>query len=75
VYGPPESAYANDVKVRYIQNDPQPGDLSELARLASSGKLRIEIATTYPFSEAPKALSDLLDPAMHTRGKLVVMGA
>jgi NADPH:quinone reductase-like Zn-dependent oxidoreductase len=74
LYGPPESAYANDVKVRYIQNDPQPGDLSELARLASSGKLRIEIGATYPFSEAPKALSDLLDPATHTRGKLVVKG-
>ena len=72
LYGPEQSAYPNGVNVHYIQNSPQPGDLAELARLASTGKLRIEIGRTYPIVEAPKALSDLTDPTKHTRGKLVV---
>lgn len=72
LYGPEQGAYPNGVSVRYIQNRPQPGDLAELARLASTGKLRIEIGRTYPFDEAPDALSDLTDPGKHTRGKLVV---
>jgi NADPH2:quinone reductase len=72
LYGPEESAFPNGVRVHYIQNRPQPGDLAELARLAAMGKLRVEIGKIYPFVEAPKALSDLTDPAKHTRGKLVV---
>jgi NADPH2:quinone reductase len=72
LYGPEQSAYPNGVQVHYIQNRPQPGDLSELARLASTGELRIEIGKTYSFQEAPEALSDLVDPTKHTRGKLVV---
>jgi NADPH2:quinone reductase len=72
LYGPDQSAYPNGVKVHYIQNDPQPGDLAELARLASTGALRIEIGKKYPLAEAPKALTDLADPTKHTRGKLVV---
>jgi NADPH2:quinone reductase len=72
LYGPDQGAYPNAVSVRYIQNRPQPGDLAELARLASTGKLRIEIGRTYPFDEAPNALSDLTNPGKHTRGKLVV---
>jgi NADPH:quinone reductase-like Zn-dependent oxidoreductase len=72
LYGPEQSAYPNGVTVHYIQNNPQRGDLAELARLGSTGKLRIEIGKTYPFAEAPKALSDLTDPTKHTRGKLVV---
>lgn len=72
LYGPPQSAYSNGVNVHYIESDPQPGDLAELARLASTGALRVEIGRTYPFAEAPNALSDLADPKKHTRGKLVV---
>jgi|HubBroStandDraft_5_1064220.scaffolds.fasta_scaffold00072_10 NADPH2:quinone reductase len=72
LYGPEQSAYPKSVRVNYIQSRPQPGDLSELAHLVSTGKLRIEIGKTYSFLEAPEALSDLLDPTKHTRGKLVV---
>lgn len=50
--GPEESAYSNGVRVHYIEMSPQPGDLAELARLASTVKLRIEIGKTYPFTEA-----------------------
>jgi NADPH:quinone reductase len=72
LYGPDQSAYPNGVRVHYIQSSPQPGDLAELARLASAGTLRVEVGKTYPFTEASQALSDLLDPTKHTRGKLVV---
>jgi NADPH:quinone reductase len=72
LYGPEQSAYPIGVSVRYIHTSPKPGDLAELARLASTGKLRVEIGKAYPFAQAPKALSDLADPAKHTRGKLVV---
>jgi NADPH:quinone reductase len=72
LYGPDQSAYPSGVHVHYIQNRSEPGDLSELARLASTAKLRIEVGKTYSFLEAPAALSDLVDPAKHTRGKLVV---
>lgn len=72
LYGPEQSAYPNGVTVHYIENRPEPGDLAELARLASTAKLRVEIGKTYPFDQAPKAFSDLTDPTKHTRGKLVV---
>jgi NADPH:quinone reductase len=72
LYGPKQSAYPNEVTVHYIQNSPQPGDLTELVRLASTRQLRVEIGKTYPFAEAPQALSDLSDPKKRTRGKLVV---
>jgi NADPH2:quinone reductase len=72
LYGPDQAEYPNGVSVHYIQNRPQAGDLGELARLASAGKLRIEIGKTYPFAEASQALSDLSDRTKHTRGKLVV---
>jgi NADPH:quinone reductase-like Zn-dependent oxidoreductase len=72
LYGPDQSAYPNGVKVHYIQNKPQPGDLAELAGLASTGQLKIEIGKTYPFGSAPQALTDLTDPGKHTRGKIVV---
>ena len=72
LYGPEQSAYPNGVSVHYIHTSPQAGDLDELAQLASSGRLRIEIGKKYPFVEAPQALSDLRDSTKHTRGKLVV---
>jgi NADPH:quinone reductase len=70
--GPEQSAFPNAVTVHYIQNSPQAGDLAELARLAAAGTLRIEIGRDYTFAQAPNALTDLLDPSKHTRGKLVV---
>jgi NADPH2:quinone reductase len=72
LYGPQQSAYPNGVRVHYIQNRPQASDLSELVRLASTGKLRIEIGRTYSFLQAPEALSDLMDSTKHAHGKLVV---
>jgi NADPH:quinone reductase-like Zn-dependent oxidoreductase len=70
--GPEQDAFKNNVNVRYIQLTAQDGDLEDLARRAAEGKLRVEIGRTYDLAQAPQALSDLLDPAKHTRGKLVI---
>jgi len=70
--GPDQSAFPEDVNVRYIQNDPHPGDLADLGRRAASGELRVEVSETYPFDEAKQAFVDLADPKRHTRGKLAV---
>ncbi len=70
--GPDQDAFPNGIKVRYIQMSAQPGDLDYLARLAADGALRIEIARTYDLADAPQALADLMDPAKHTRGKLML---
>jgi NADPH:quinone reductase-like Zn-dependent oxidoreductase len=71
LYDPDQNAYPNGVSVHYIQDSPQPGDLAELARLASTGKLRVEIGKTYPIVEAPKALSDLTDRQTASRTRVV----
>ncbi|MGZ3497412.1 MAG: NADP-dependent oxidoreductase [Vulcanimicrobiaceae bacterium] len=72
LFGPDQSAFPEDVNVRYIHLDAHPGDLEELGRRAAAGELRVEVAETYPFTEAKQALIDLVDPHRHTRGKLVV---
>jgi NADPH:quinone reductase-like Zn-dependent oxidoreductase len=70
--GPAQSAFPEDVNVRYVMLDARAGDLADLARRAASGELKIEIAETYPFAQAKQALADLADPKEHTRGKRVV---
>ncbi len=70
--GPEQSAYPKPVNVQYIQNNPQEGDLDDLARRAADGKLRVEVGHAYDLSQAGQALADLMDPAKHTRGKFVI---
>lgn len=70
--GPPQSAFPEDVNVRYIQTDAHPGDLDDLARRAASGDLRIEIGDPYPFEDAKQSLVDIVAPNHHARGKLVI---
>lgn len=70
--GPAQNAFGKNVTVHYIQLTAQDGDLEDLARGAAQGKLRVEIGGTYDLAQAPQALADLLDPARHTRGKLVI---
>ncbi|MGZ3575626.1 MAG: NADP-dependent oxidoreductase [Vulcanimicrobiaceae bacterium] len=70
--GPEQDAFKKNVNVRYIQLTAHDGDLDDLARRAEDGKLRVEIERTYGLAQAPQALSDLTDPAKHTRGKLVI---
>ena len=70
--GPDQSAFANDIRVHYIQLTAQPGDLADLAQRAADGELRIEVAAEYELAQAAQAMADLMDHAKHTRGKLVV---
>ena len=72
LFGPGQDAFKKNVSVHYIQLTAQDGDLENLARRAAEGKLRVEIGRTYALDQAPQALADLLDPAKHTRGKLVI---
>lgn len=72
LYGPEQSALPSGITVHYIQLKAKDDDLKDLARRAASGELHIEIGRTYALSEAAQALTDLYDPAKHTRGKLVV---
>jgi NADPH:quinone reductase-like Zn-dependent oxidoreductase len=70
--GPGQDAFGKNVSVHYIQLTAQDGDLEDLASRAAEGKLRVEIGGTYDLAQAPLALVDLVDPAKHTRGKLVI---
>lgn len=70
--GPDQSAFAGNISVRYIQMSAQRGDLEAIAQRAADGKLRVEIGATYDLEQAPQALADLIDPAKHTRGKLII---
>jgi len=46
------------------------GLLAELARLATSGTLRVTVAGTFPLAEAGAAQARIADG--HTRGKLLL---
>jgi NADPH2:quinone reductase len=70
--GPGRDAFKKNLNVHYIQLTAEYGDLEDLARRAAEGQLRVEIGGTYDLAHAPQALADLLDPAKHTRGKLVI---
>jgi NADPH:quinone reductase-like Zn-dependent oxidoreductase len=72
LYGPSQDAFPNGANVHYIQLTAQDGDLEDLAQRAAGGKLRVEIGHRYDLSQAGQALADLVDPAKHTRGKLIV---
>ncbi|WP_425559945.1 zinc-binding dehydrogenase [Kitasatospora paranensis] len=46
--------------------------MEDLAARAADGRLRVEIGATYPFAEAPQAVSDFA--GKHIRGKVVITG-
>ncbi|MFH8489478.1 NADP-dependent oxidoreductase [Streptomyces longisporoflavus] len=54
----------------YVFTRPSTSDLTELGRMAGDGRLRVEIARSFPLEKAAEA-HDLIR-AGHTRGKLVV---
>lgn len=54
----------------YVWVRPNAEQLGELAQLAATGDLRVEIAATYPLDEAAAAYAALEEG--HTRGKIVV---
>src|SRR5580704_4075835 len=70
--GPGQDEFKKNVSVHYIKLTARDGDLEDLARRAAEGKLRVEIGCAYDLAQAPQALADMIDPAKHTRGKLVI---
>jgi NADPH2:quinone reductase len=70
--GPGQDEFKKNVSVHYIKLTARDGDLEDLARRAAEGKLRVEIGGAYDLAQAPQALADMIDPAKHTRGKLVI---
>jgi NADPH:quinone reductase-like Zn-dependent oxidoreductase len=66
--GPP--SFDRDVTARYTGTTTPAGRLAELAGLAATGALRVEIDTEYPFAEARQALTDFA--GRHVRGKVVI---
>lgn len=70
--GPDASAFPRSIDVHSIQMSAGEGDLEDLLQRVASGKLRVEIGKIYDLSQTAQALTDLIDPSKHTRGKLVV---
>jgi NADPH:quinone reductase-like Zn-dependent oxidoreductase len=56
---------------RYVFVRPDSGDLDTLRGLAETGKLKVEIAHTFPLEEAAKAQE--LSATGHTRGKIALV--
>lgn len=54
----------------YVFVQPNPGQLKEIAGLVDSGKLKPEIETVLPLTEAAKAQK--MSQGLHTRGKIVL---
>lgn len=54
----------------YVFVRPSPGQLTELAGLIDAGKVRVDLAATYPFDQAVEAYRRLKDG--HVRGKIVL---
>ncbi|WP_329060144.1 zinc-binding dehydrogenase [Amycolatopsis sp. NBC_01480] len=67
--GPP--SFERDVTARYTGTTTPTGRLGDLASLAATGALRVEIGAEYAFSDARQALTDFTN--QHIRGKVVVV--
>jgi NADPH:quinone reductase-like Zn-dependent oxidoreductase len=67
--GPP--SFERDVTARYTGTTTPTGCLGDLASLAATGALRVEIGAEYAFSDARQALTDFTN--QHIRGKVVVV--
>ena len=67
---PPEDATERGVRAELVIMSPSSEQLAEIARLAATGQLRIEIAETLPLAEFQQALA--LSESGHARGKIVL---
>jgi NADPH:quinone reductase-like Zn-dependent oxidoreductase len=66
----PEKAAAHDARGGYVFVQPNAAELTEIATLVDSGKVRPVVETVLPLSEARRAQE--LNQAGHTRGKIVL---
>jgi len=67
---PPEDAAERGVRAELVIMSPSSEQLAEIARLAATGQLRIEIAETLPLAEFQQALA--LSESGHARGKIIL---
>jgi NADPH:quinone reductase-like Zn-dependent oxidoreductase len=67
---PEEAAKERGVRAELLLMENSSEQLAEIARLVSSGAVRVEIASTFPLAEVAKAHA--LSEAGHTRGKIVL---
>jgi NADPH:quinone reductase-like Zn-dependent oxidoreductase len=67
---PPRAADARGITARYFVVEPNPAQLAELAKLADSGQLEIQIDRSYPLADATQAFKRSLD--REGRGKVVL---
>jgi NADPH:quinone reductase-like Zn-dependent oxidoreductase len=72
ILGPPspEEAAAHGVRGTSVFVQPNAAQLSELAALADSGKLRAIVEAVLPLAEADHA--HVMNETLHTRGKIVL---
>jgi len=66
----PEEAIARGILQAYVSVQPNAGQLTEIAKLVDSGKLRPVVETVLPLSEAYRAHQ--LSQTGHMRGKIVL---
>jgi NADPH:quinone reductase-like Zn-dependent oxidoreductase len=66
----PADAAEHGIRGLHILAQTKAGQLHELAELADSGKLRVEIDTALPLAEALRA--HIISEARHTRGKIIL---
>jgi NADPH:quinone reductase-like Zn-dependent oxidoreductase len=65
-----EEAARRGVREAHMMVQPNAAQLAELARLADSGKLKVNVETVLPLQEARRAQE--MSQAGHTRGKIVL---
>ncbi|MFE3202375.1 NADP-dependent oxidoreductase [Embleya sp. NPDC059237] len=65
------AAFDRDVAAAYVGITQPPGRLDDFAAQAVDGRLRVEVATTYAFTDVRRAVVDF--PTLHLRGKAVVI--
>lgn len=66
----PEKAAAHGVRPGYVFVQPNPGELTEIAKLVDSGKLKPSLQMVLPLAEARRAQEE--NQKCHTRGKIVL---
>jgi NADPH:quinone reductase-like Zn-dependent oxidoreductase len=64
------AAAAANIRAANILVRPSSESLAKIGALVEAGKLKVEIAATFPLSEATAALE--LSKTGHTRGKIVM---
>jgi NADPH:quinone reductase len=66
------NSFDRGITPAYVRMTARDGQLQRLADRTAEGRLTVEVAATYPFSEAPTALAEFA-AGKYTRGKVVII--